>query len=199
MPSIGDTALDRDIGKKNNRQRFIWAACIDCEKERWVTLHLGKPATKRCCSCAAKLSPHPIGAKSPKWKGGRISDGRGYVKIWVAPDDFFAPMRDATGYIKEHRLVMAKYLKRCLLPWEIVHHKNGIKTDNRFENLEMTTLGSHIIEHSKGYREGYRQGYQDGLNMQVEDLKKGLRLVQFQNNQLLEQLRDYHKSPMKEG
>lgn len=65
----------------------------------------------------------------------------GYVSIWIKPDDPMSSMAQggnpAGGYVLEHRLVMAQALGRPLEPHETVHHINGVKTDNRVENLQL--------------------------------------------------------------
>jgi len=49
--------------------------------------------------------------------------------------------------VKVHRTIMERYLKRKLLPTEIVHHINGDKLDNRIENLEILSRSQHNKKH----------------------------------------------------
>lgn len=135
MPEIGEIRRGIELGRPSKSCRYIWQSCEDCGKVRWVQFYGGQPCSRRCLDCANKDLGHgKRGKLNPYWKGGRFKNSQGYIIVNVQPDDFFYPM-SRLGQIAEHRLVIAKSLNRCLLPWEIVHHKNGVKGDNRLENL----------------------------------------------------------------
>ena len=93
-----------------------------------------------------------FGELAANWKGGirRLGKNRSYIGI-------FSPHHpDATndGYILEHRLVMEKKIGRRLNRGEIVHHINGIKHDNRPENLGlMSGHGEHARKHFDAVKE----------------------------------------------
>lgn len=79
-----------------------------------------------------------MGEKHNQWKGGRHLNTGGYWKVYK-PDHPNANQ----SYILEHRLIWEETNGKRLPPNWIVHHLNGIKTDNRPENLVGMERGRH--------------------------------------------------------
>ena len=80
---------------------------------------------------APQLGPGMYGPRN----GGRFINAQGYAVIYLPRDQW--PEGWDRAQILEHRHVMRQMIGRDLLPGENVHHKNGIRDDNRPENLEL--------------------------------------------------------------
>lgn len=106
----------------------------------------GKSRRKYCSSDCFSKRNKCIPLKSG-WSGGWYKDQGGWIRLRI-PDH---PNADSGGYVKEHRYVMEKHIGRLLLRSEIIDHINGIKDDNRIENLR-------ILSHSEHSRIGYNPG-----------------------------------------
>lgn len=99
-------------------------------------LDLGQLKVSRVLRRRGIMSEGMSGRRHGRWKGGRVSIGA-YVGVMPEEGSQYESMRIGSGYILEHRLVMAKKLGRLLTRHETVHHINGKKNDNRVENLQL--------------------------------------------------------------
>lgn len=106
---------------------------------------------------------------NPNYRGGRISSGQGYIMV-LSPNH---PRRNKRGYVLEHRLVMEKHAGRYLRLDEIVHHIDGDRSNNKIENLFLTTNEKHKSKYLDGYKEGLTQGLFLSLLLIKEKYKSG--------------------------
>ena len=125
-----------------------WNCLCDCGNKTVVRTQSLCDGLTRSCGCYRdevnrKMCVKRRGQKSPLWKGGRFVDKSGYVRLHNPSH----PNCDKKGYVAEHVLVMSNFLKRPLEKGELVHHKNGVKNDNRIENLELWS-----VSHPTGQR-----------------------------------------------
>jgi hypothetical protein len=104
-----------------------------------------------CLSCRCKKGL-TRGKNNPFFKGYKTKNKEGYIFLYL-PNH---PSR-INNYIAEHRIVMEKYLNRYLKPTEIIHHKNGIKDDNRIENLCLCKSRKEHHKYHYGFRKGVKQ------------------------------------------
>jgi hypothetical protein len=90
-----------------------------------------------------KMSEAHSGKNHWHWKGGITTNDAGYL-MQKCEDH---PRVGKNGYVRQHVLVMEKHLGRYLKDGEVVHHKNGVRTDNRIENLQLMTKQQHDRYH----------------------------------------------------
>jgi len=141
----------------HRRYTSLTNKCLNCgiEFHPWI----GRPESKYCgSSCAIKYrysqdsnlgnklteKAHKAikrGKESPKWTGGEYNR-RGYIIKTIGYNE--------KGRIRkeEHILIAEKHIGRKLKPDECVHHINGIKDDNRPENLLVMTKSQHTSLHN---------------------------------------------------
>lgn len=144
MPKLGEIKRGREIHYGSPSGQYIWITCSVCNSNpKWKQLVGGRVAYPRCQSCANRH----FGKANAAWKGGKTRRCDGYVFVLLKPNSPLYIMANARGYVLEHRFVMAQHLQRPLKSWEVVHHKNGIRFDNKLVNLELLPKQAyHIVD-----------------------------------------------------
>ena len=149
-------------GRANNR-KLPDMPCAHCGS-------IFRPARASANYCSVPCARKKNGGHNKKPESWWVNQ-RGYVegRIWVDGK----PVN-----VKQHRHIMEIHLGRKLLPWEDVHHRNGIKKDNQIGNLVLLSQGEHSRHHgeSRTYQKGYRLNITEQDRKRRSDHAKAMRL-----------------------
>lgn len=135
-----------EFGKKTAAPDGHFAACKKCRKQKYIErtepCSVVNSAGERCSGKAYNKGLCPGHFDRLKARGDIQADiplyylrnkpGSGYINKYG-----YKVFRRDGRHVSEHRVVMEEKLGRSLLPNENIHHINGIRDDNRPENLEL--------------------------------------------------------------
>ena len=165
-----------DLAKVAARPALVCQHCGTLFTFKGSPTHLRRPGAGRYCSprCSAqaqwadrKKRERAVAGKYREWDrkhgGGpyEVLKANGYVYV---PDPTGARTKSrARRLVKRSRLVLAAKLRRALLPREVVHHLNGVKSDDRPENLALyRDNAAHMRDHHQaGLTRSTRQAPQE--------------------------------------
>lgn len=182
--------------QKRYKRNYELRICFTCNKEKRLRTYEKNCSTCNCkrrqdrfpiiecaCGCRAlipsidtkgqpkyfKKSHMNKGPNHPMWNGGIKINSLGYILQWCPTHHF----PDALGYVRQHRLVYEEHHKLCLLPWSVVHHIDGNKKNNQWQNLKSYPSNSSHMESNHRINTSNRNCELCGSNDTYIEKKRG--------------------------
>lgn len=129
-PECRNNPINRKQFYLRNKERYIKQNLLWYQEHRHPCPVCGTLISYTAKHCARHAGTGRSGVENHGWKGGRTKTGE-YIRI-LKPEH---PRANNTGYVAEHILVWEEANGKPLPEGWIIHHLNGIKTDNRIKNL----------------------------------------------------------------
>lgn len=123
---------------RNGQGKILWTCLCECGNTSVNTTDCLRRGKSKSCGCSL------IGINNPRWKGGTFMTAGGYIRMYLLKEEKLSDIvvrissNNKRKLVLQHHYVMAKFLGRPIDTYmESIHHKNGIRSDNRIENLEL--------------------------------------------------------------